>query len=981
MTEQVYKPDIYEGGDPFIQISFHSNDRERVFRILEKLDMRGFRFWLSEGIAPGMDTDEIIARHIEDCTVFIAFLSGSYLGFLDTVDELNYSRDVDKEYLLVYLENVALPAGLDMRFQRAQSVMAAGMSDEELYERLVNIHGADRFYGVADPKLRGQAEKVFAKLEELYPEHKVFALDAVGKQVSKAISELYVKAGYSSVERLMLDYGFEHISSADARKLRSSVLYQPGYEPAAVKPRIDHIMDTLSSHYPDRNISDNLSMSHHAIYKSLTGISIWMGYDSVADMLLAYGFSGVVSKSGRIEIDHERVIRELAERYEGKEKPSTVSQIVMENPDMSANLKTLNNRAAELYGMTFYSYLKDIGLVVRGARTEQMTVAARNRDRIEARIRNMYEAPSVSYGTFEDAEDTFSQIVVRENKAGNIYVSDCSSCSETMRIPYGVRFIGKEAFCGQSDMTTLILPPTVEEIKECAFMDCDGLETIVFSEGLQRIGKNAFFGCVALKKLSLPSSLQFIDNTAFFNCKDLTEVSFGNARTSVRSDAFDESGYELGNMQDEGASPAEYFELKVNKKNQASILAYKGSEEVVVIPEAIAGHPVISIEKGAFKGNMSVREVYMNDHINAINGDVFRDCANLEKVHLSESITRFTSGAFAGCTSLGEINIPDCMEEVPRGLFKESPLTVLYVGRGVKSISPDAFYKGDMDPMTGVCFKKKSLQDLIIDTGNDAYTADGTTLLSKDGKTLIAELGDPVTALIPEGVEEIGPQAYEKLNALCEVVLPASLRRIGEKAFAGTNLKRLELPENVEEIGPQAFSYCRELSEVEFPEQLKVIAQQAFEGCPIADVFIPASVEYLGSDSFLAISTFQGQIKQRFRVDTANEHVFVDGMSLYRKEEDGGVTLVKAYNTGLRLKPNEEGPVPIRYAVRVGTTAIAPHAFAQCNNLASVTLPDGLLSIGDLAFWGCSGLKEIHIPESCADVSAKAFFGMNIAII
>ena len=36
------------------------------------------------------------------------------------MDELNFSRDVNKDYLLIYLEPVQLPEGLDMRFMRAQ---------------------------------------------------------------------------------------------------------------------------------------------------------------------------------------------------------------------------------------------------------------------------------------------------------------------------------------------------------------------------------------------------------------------------------------------------------------------------------------------------------------------------------------------------------------------------------------------------------------------------------------------------------------------------------------------------------------------------------------------------------------------------------------------------------------------------------------------------------------------------------------------
>ena len=975
-----YKPDIYEGKDPFIYISCHQKDKIRIYEILEKLDMRGFRFWIDDGITPGLETDEIIASHIENCDFFIAFLSSDYLGFLDTVDELNYSRDVNKDYLLVYLDEVSLPAGLDMRFMRAQSIKAYSMSDEDIYSTILHMDGADRFYGIADKSLKEPAERVFAKLESLYPEHKVFALDAVGKQISKEISELYVKAGYPSAERLMLDYGFAHISTEDARSLRSSVLYQPGFEPDIVKPRIDYILEKLEADYPGKVITDTLSKSHKSVYNSILGISVWLGYDSAADMLSAYGFSGLTMEAGRIAIDYNHVIQQLTERYEDKSKPTSITELISENPDMKANLKTLTNRAPELFGMRLLQYLKSIGLIVSAEKEEKPTLTAIRREQIISDIKSLYETDAAGYGTYEEAEAVLNQIIVRKNSKGKIYIVDCSSCSETMKIPYGINFISKEAFSGQSDLLEVVLPPTVREIREAAFSDCVSLRTVRFSDGLQQIGNYAFENCTDLTQVSFPASLIAIGNEAFSGCEHLETVEFGNLRTNVQEDAFDGCAYELENFQDENASPAEYFDLKTDKKNNAKIIAYTGDEEVVVIPGTISGHPVVSIEKGSFKGNDSVREVYVSNEISALNGDVFKECRNLEKVHLPEAVTGLTGTVFAGCSSLLEVNIPDGMTEIQRGLFKDAPLTNLYIGKGVRRISPDAFYKGEADFATGIYLKKHSLENLFIDIGNESFTAEGTTLLSKDGKTLIAELGDPVKAIIPEGVEEISALAYDRLSALSEIVFPSTLKKIGEKAFSGTNLKSVEFPPSLEVIEPQAFSFCRSLSSVDLNEGIRIIGQQAFEGCPIEDVYIPASVEILGNDSFLAISTFQGQINPRFRVDSANTSLITDGIALYQKSADA-LTLIKAYNSSLRLRPDKEGSKPVIYSIKPGTTDIAAHAFARCNNLKEIIVPDGVRSIGDMCFWDCSKLTDIHLPESCIDVSPKAFFGIAVNII
>ena len=49
-------------------------------------------------------------------------------------------------------------------------------------------------------------------------------------------------------------------------------------------------------------------------------------------------------------------------------------------------------------------------------------------------------------------------------------------------------------------------------------------------------------------------------------------------------------------------------------------------------------------------------------------------------------------------------------------------------------------------------------------------------------------------------------------------------------------------------------------------------------------------------------------------------------------------------------------------------THIAEDAFAQCEELLSVDIPDSIDSIGWEAFRGCTGLTAIHIPGSIKDM-------------
>jgi hypothetical protein len=58
-----------------------------------------------------------------------------------------------------------------------------------------------------------------------------------------------------------------------------------------------------------------------------------------------------------------------------------------------------------------------------------------------------------------------------------------------------------------------------------------------------------------------------------------------------------------------------------------------------------------------------------------------------------------------------------------------------------------------------------------------------------------------------------------------------------------------------------------------------------------------------------------------------------------------------------------------------GVTFIGREAFSGCAGLTSAALPDGLSHIGDGAFQRCAGLASITIPESVATIETGAFIG------
>lgn len=107
---------------PYIFISYSHRDSNLVLPIISRLSAEGYNVWYDAGIEAGSEWDENIASHIGRCSYFIAFVSKNYINSKNCKDELNYSRDLDKEQFLIHLEDVELPGGMAMRMNRIQAI-------------------------------------------------------------------------------------------------------------------------------------------------------------------------------------------------------------------------------------------------------------------------------------------------------------------------------------------------------------------------------------------------------------------------------------------------------------------------------------------------------------------------------------------------------------------------------------------------------------------------------------------------------------------------------------------------------------------------------------------------------------------------------------------------------------------------------------------------------------------------------------------
>ena len=112
-----------------------------------------------------------------------------------------------------------------------------------------------------------------------------------------------------------------------------------------------------------------------------------------------------------------------------------------------------------------------------------------------------------------------AEVVAGDNKyKGQVIIP---SAVEHEGATYNVTSIAAATFEGCSELTSVILPKEVREIRTDTFKDCYNLESVLLPDELQRIGDRAFMYCYNLKVCLLPDSVDSVGIYVFQECRSL----------------------------------------------------------------------------------------------------------------------------------------------------------------------------------------------------------------------------------------------------------------------------------------------------------------------------------------------------------------------------------------------------------------------------------------------------------------------------
>lgn len=128
------------------------------------------------------------------------------------------------------------------------------------------------------------------------------------------------------------------------------------------------------------------------------------------------------------------------------------------------------------------------------------------------------------------------------NKSGKeLLIFPPGKANGNVTLPAGIEKISDGAFLG-TNLESVILPETLEEIGEAAFGACENLTNIVFPASLKVIKTEAFDMCISLKKVVFPKNSQLIHiyGEGFENCYNLEYVDLPASLLEIDEGAFED---------------------------------------------------------------------------------------------------------------------------------------------------------------------------------------------------------------------------------------------------------------------------------------------------------------------------------------------------------------------------------------------------------------------------------------------------------
>ncbi|MBR1688459.1 MAG: leucine-rich repeat protein [Prevotella sp.] len=579
---------------------------------------------------------------------------------------------------------------------------------------------------------------------------------------------------------------------------------------------------------------------------------------------------------------------------------------------------------------------------------------------------------------------------------------------KSITIPNSITALGNGVFCRCSELEEVNLPSSITFIPYDCFESCKSLRSIQIPEKVTSIAKWAFAGCEKLSGISLPSNLTEIGEQAFAECAFTSFILPQNVSTLgkgfieknpdlasikvlfenpisitddvfTKEDVFDKvtlyvpkgsaakftaaTGWNKFNQIQEMDAVGDIFTAKtvegvdmlfritdianmtceVGTGSSETPAISKECNGIVTIPESANGYKVTGISFCAFV-NRNLVGISIPEGVTTIGRIAFGACENLASVSIPNTVTSIEPQAFSQCKSLTSLELPEGLQSIGFSAFEDCEnLKSITIPNSVTDLQGFAFL--DCEKLESVI-----LSNAITSISNVCFCG------CKSLRSI----------QIPESVMTIESTAFGGCEMLSEITLPSHLTSIGSEAFGECAFTTIVLPESITSLGDAFLESCPNLHSIKVLFENPIsITDDVFNKNFLHDnydniyqnvtLFVPTgskakfmAAEYWNKFSHIAEV---GEIDKFF---TAQTEEGVDMTFEIVSETNKTCQVARWLGNLPTISQDYEGTVTIpAVANGYNVIAIGDNAFAGCQKLTGVVVPNSVTSIAPSIFIGC----------------------------
>lgn len=272
---------------------------------------------------------------------------------------------------------------------------------------------------------------------------------------------------------------------------------------------------------------------------------------------------------------------------------------------------------------------------------------------------------------------------------------------------------------------------------------------------------------------------------------------------------------------------------------------------------------------------------------------------------------------------------------------------------------------------------------------------------------------------LPAALTSIGQSAFYNNSLSGDIIIPDAITNIASQAFARNFINGVALGNNVTTIGFNAF-YNNNITAVTIPDSVTTIETRAFDDNLIQSVIIGSNVSSIAVKAFAnnplncvtsksstaptivsggTNDTFGNRAAINLTIPngSANDYTNANwtGFNSVTESDFGNVFTIDYITYQINTAANNEVtvtdydtaggtvvnvPATVQYTCTTyNVTALGYLAF-NTNSITDVTLPDGLVTIGDSAF-STNNLTSITIPNTVTTIDTDAFVNNSITSV